>query len=124
MRSSVFAIALLAASAVASPIRLVREVVDTDVVYVTQTFYVTPGEQGYRKHRHTQVQTQSSPVVVVTETPPPPTPEVPAQTPAAPSPDATPSPSSTPSPAPSSAPSGNDYITDAVNSHNVQDRKS
>jgi uncharacterized protein YkwD len=118
MHSSVFAVALLVASVVASPIQRVRDVVDTDVVYVTQTFYATVGTgQGYRKHKHTEVQTQSAPTVVVTGTPtPPPAPEDPATpAPATPSADAAPGPSSTPS----AYVPGNDYTSNAVNSHNV-----
>ncbi|KAI9774850.1 MAG: hypothetical protein M1840_000066 [Geoglossum simile] len=119
MRSSVFAIALLAASAVASPIKNVRDV-QTDVVYVTQTFYVTAGAgHGYRKNRHTSIQTQTTPVVVVTETPSP-TPEAQAPAPEPQTPD-TPTVAEVPgpSPTPSAYSAGDDYISRAVNSHNV-----
>jgi len=122
MRSSFFAIALFAASAVASPIQKVRNI-KTDIVYVTQTFYVTAGA-GYRNHKHTRVQTQTPPpVVVVTEVPQPaPAPEAPAPEPEAP-PAPAPAPSVDAAPGPSSAPStyvpGDDYISRAVNAHNV-----
>ncbi|KAI9785503.1 MAG: hypothetical protein M1839_009244 [Geoglossum umbratile] len=125
MRSSVFAIALLAASVVASPILKIRDT-ETDVVYVTQTFYVTAG-QGHHKHQRTRFRAKTSPPAIVTETPTPqpvPAPEAPAPEPEAPAPEApAPAPSAEAAPGPVPSPvayvPGNDYISRAVNSHNV-----
>lgn len=125
MRSSTFAIALLATSAVASPIKIV-----TDLVYVTQTYVLGSGPNN-NHHHHTRTAHKSISTVtpdvqqpaptVVEQAPPPPeqTVEVPAPDPV-PSPESSPvsSPESAPAPAPAYAPSG-DYSTNCVNSHNV-----
>ncbi|KAH0542612.1 hypothetical protein FGG08_003020 [Glutinoglossum americanum] len=128
MRSSAFAVALLAASAVASPIQKARDYV-TDIVVVTETVYVTAGEEGGYYHTRTAVKTviptpladpapsPTEPVVIVTESQaPPPSPEQPQEAPA-------PTEAAPSAPAPESSPATyvptGDYATNAVNAHNV-----
>ncbi|KAH0555891.1 hypothetical protein GP486_006162 [Trichoglossum hirsutum] len=111
MRSSAVILALLAASAVASPIKVI-----TDVVYVTQTFVAGADQNAPQTHHHTR--SHHAVITTITGDAPEPTPVQQDQQPPPP-PDNSPAPAPSPQSSPASYTPSGDYSTNCVNAHNV-----